>query len=113
MRHDFYPRRNEGGLMDASEERAGERARIVVVGGGFGGLFTALGLAGAGDVTLVASEDHFLHTPLLYEYLSGEVEAWHIAPRYSELLDEKTRLVQGAVASVDFEARGVEGAGRG
>ncbi|HYE15407.1 MAG TPA: FAD-dependent oxidoreductase, partial [Pyrinomonadaceae bacterium] len=73
--------------MDASEERDAERARIVIVGGGFGGLFTALGLAGAGQVTLVSNEDHFLHTPLLYEYLSGEVEAWHIAPRYGELLD--------------------------
>jgi NADH dehydrogenase len=98
--------------MDATEDRDAERARIVVVGGGFGGLFTALKLGGAGDVTLISNEDHFLHSPLLYEYLSGEVEAWHIAPRYSELLDEKTRLVQGAVASVDFEAREVEVAGR-
>ena len=79
--------------MDASEERVEERARILVVGGGFGGLFTALELAGAGDVTLVANEDHFLHTPLLYEYLSGEVEAWHIAPPYRELFgDSDVRL---------------------
>jgi len=98
--------------MDASEERVEERARIVVVGGGFGGLFTALGLAGAGDVTLVSNEDHYLHTPLLYEYLSGEVEAWHIAPVYGELLDGRVRFVQGAVTDVDFGAREVEVAGR-
>ncbi|HEV3470486.1 MAG TPA: NAD(P)/FAD-dependent oxidoreductase [Pyrinomonadaceae bacterium] len=98
--------------MDASEEKVEERARILVVGGGFGGLFAALGLAGAGEVTLVASEDHYLHTPLLYEYLSGEVEAWHIAPTYKELLDERIRLVQGAVTDVDFAAREVEVAGR-
>jgi NADH dehydrogenase len=66
--------------MDASEEKVEEKARILVVGGGFGGLFAALGLARAGEVTLVAADDHYLHTPLLYEYLSGEVEAWHIAP---------------------------------
>ena len=29
---------------------------------------------------------------MLYEYLSGEVEAWHIAPRYDELLDENVML---------------------
>jgi demethylphylloquinone reductase len=98
--------------MDASEERVEERARIVVVGGGFGGLFTALGLAGAGEVTLVSNEDHYLHTPLLYEYLSGEVEAWHIAPAYKELLDDRIRLVQGAVTDVDFRAREVSVAGR-
>ena len=98
--------------MDASEERVEERARIVVVGGGFGGLFTALGLAGAGEVTLVSNEDHYLHTPLLYEYLSGEVEAWHIAPTYKELLDDSVRLVQGAVTDVDFGARELTVAGR-
>jgi NADH dehydrogenase len=98
--------------MDASEEKAEQRARILVVGGGFGGLFTALGLAGAGDVTLVANDDHFLHTPLLYEYLSGEVEAWHIAPPYRELLDEQISFVQGAVTDVDFEKKEVAVAGR-
>src|SRR5215210_8010257 len=99
--------------MDASEERVEERARILVVGGGFGGLFTALGLAGAGEVTLLAADDHFLHTPLLYEYLSGEVEAWHIAPHFRELLDEdKVRFVQGAVTDVDFDRREVAVAGR-
>ncbi|HYE16771.1 MAG TPA: FAD-dependent oxidoreductase [Pyrinomonadaceae bacterium] len=98
--------------MDASEERDAESARIVIVGGGFGGLFTALGLAGAGQVTLVSNEDHFLHTPLLYEYLSGEVEAWHIAPRYGELLDDRVQFVQGAVTGVDFGSREVSVAGR-
>ncbi len=55
-------------------------AKIVILGGGFGGLFTALELAGAGEVILVSDEDHFTFKPMLYEYLSGEVEAWHIAP---------------------------------
>ena len=63
-----------------------EMKRIVIVGGGFGGLFTALDLAGAGEITLISDQDHFLFAPMLYEYLSGEVEAWHIAPRYKELL---------------------------
>jgi NADH dehydrogenase len=99
--------------MDASEEKVEEKARILVVGGGFGGLFTALGLAGAGEVTLVAADDHYLHTPLLYEYLSGEVEAWHIAPPYRELFDdERVRFIQGAVTDVDFERKEVEVAGR-
>jgi demethylphylloquinone reductase len=98
--------------MDASEEKTEERARIVVVGGGYGGLFTAMELAGAGQVTLVSNEDHFLHAPLLYEYMSGEVEAWHIAPPYRELLDERVRFVQGAVTDVDFDKREVTVAGR-
>src|SRR2546423_4736899 len=81
------------------------QARILIVGGGFGGLFTALELAGAGEVTLVSDADHFLFKPMLYEYLSGEVEAWHIAPHYKELLDERVHFIQGEVAGVDTVAR--------
>ena len=98
--------------MDASEEKDPTPARILVVGGGYGGLFTAMGLAGAGAVTLVSNEDHFLHAPLLYEYMSGEVEAWHIAPPYRELLDERIKFVQGAVTDVDLDRREVTIAGR-
>ncbi len=83
--------------------------RIVIVGGGFGGLFTALELAGAGSITLISDEDHFLFTPMLYEYLSGEVEEWHIAPKYRELLDENISLIQGAVANIDLTQKPCHG----
>ncbi|HEV2827116.1 MAG TPA: NAD(P)/FAD-dependent oxidoreductase [Pyrinomonadaceae bacterium] len=78
-------------------------ARIVIVGGGFGGLFTALELGSAHDVTLISDEDHFLFTPMLYEYLSGEVEEWHIAPSYKELLDSNVNFVRDQVTSIDLE----------
>ncbi len=91
---------------------AEQQSRIVIIGGGFGGLFTALDLADAGQVTLVSTEDHFLFAPMLYEYLSGEVEAWHIAPDYKELLDERIRFIRGGVTEVDLEARSVAIEGR-
>ena len=81
--------------------------RILIIGGGFGGLFSALELAGTGEVTLVSDEDHFLFKPMLYEYLSGEVDAWHIAPDCKELLDERVRFVRGEVTTIDLEARAV------
>ena len=79
------------------------KARVVIVGGGFGGLFTALELGSDHDVTLVSDEDHFLFTPMLYEYLSGEVEEWHIAPAYKELLDSHVNLVCDEVTSIDLD----------
>ena len=84
-----------------------KRTRIVIVGGGFGGLFTALDLTGTGDVTLISDEDHFLFTPMLYEYLSGEVEEWHIAPNQKELLDENVEFIRDEVVSVDLNAQKV------
>lgn len=87
-------------------------AKILILGGGFGGLFSALDLAGTCEVTLVSDEDHFLFKPMLYEYLSGEVEAWHIAPDYKELIDERVSFVRGAVTSIDLPARAVTVEGR-
>src|ERR1051325_7473305 len=91
---------------------ANKQTRILIVGGGFGGIFTALDLAGAGEVKIVSTEDHFLFSPMLYEYLSGEVEAWHIAPQYKELLDESVRVVRGEVSDIDLNARTVSIKGR-
>ena len=87
-------------------------AKILILGGGFGGLFTALDLSGAGDITLISDEDHFLFKPMLYEYLSGEVEAWHIAPNYSELLDD-VKVVRRAVAAIDLNKHSVTVEGGG
>jgi NADH dehydrogenase len=82
--------------------------RIVILGGGFAGLFTALDLSGVGDVTLVCDEDHFVFTPMLYEYFSGEVEAWHIGPTYKELIDnDGVEILVDKATSVDLDARTV------
>lgn len=83
------------------------KPKVVILGGGFAGLFTALEVAGSAEVTLVSEADHFLFTPMLYEYLSGEVEAWHIAPRYDELLDDNVRVVQSYATSIDLAAQTV------
>lgn len=79
------------------------QTRVVIIGGGIGGLFTALELAGEAQITLISDEDHFLFTPMLYEYLSGEVEDWHIAPKYKEVLDERIEFIQGEVTEIDLQ----------
>jgi len=84
------------------------KKKVLIIGGGFGGLFTALDLAANADVTLVSDTDHFCFRPLLYEYLSGEVEAWHIAPDYKELFSAEINFVRGAVDAVDFENQTVK-----
>ena len=61
---------------------------IVVVGGGFGGLATVQGLLADSDgtsVILIDEGDRFIFKPLLYELLSGELQLWEVAPKYSDL----------------------------
>jgi len=78
------------------------KKKIIIAGGGFGGLFTALELNDSFDITLLTDSNHFIFKPLLYEYLSGEVEAWHIAPPYEELLDRHVRINRAPLKAVEF-----------
>ncbi|WP_218081922.1 NAD(P)/FAD-dependent oxidoreductase [Anthocerotibacter panamensis] len=85
--------------------------RIVIAGGGFGGLYTALQLQkfpGARAVTLVDRQEHFVFTPLLYELVSKELDAWEIAPTFRDLLaGTGVEFVQGEVADLDLEGQKV------
>lgn len=84
------------------------KPRVLILGGGFGGLFTALELGSDAHVTLVSDEDHFLFTPMLYEYLSGEVEAWHIAPKYDELIEKRVERIQDQIVSIELKSQTVQ-----
>jgi len=87
--------------------------RICILGGGFGGLYTALRLSqfpwnspDKPEIILVEQNDRFLFSPLLYELLTGELQSWEIAPPFSELLADTTvRFVQGAVKNIDVRSR--------
>ena len=53
----------------------------MIVGGGFGGLFTALGLQRrqpSCPIVLIEPRDRFLFQPLLYELLSDELQGWEV-----------------------------------
>ena len=88
--------------------------RICILGGGFGGLYTALNLsrlpwAVKPEITLVDKSDRFLFTPFLYELVTGEMQEWEIAPTFAELLaDTGIQFVQGLATNIDFAAQQVE-----
>ena len=82
---------------------------IVVVGGGFGGISTVQALLARSDGTpiiLLDQSPRFLFKPLLYELLSGELELWEVAPKYSALASELGFIfLQECVVEVDPEGR--------
>ncbi|MFM7888494.1 MAG: NAD(P)/FAD-dependent oxidoreductase [Pseudanabaena sp.] len=88
--------------------------RICILGGGFGGLYTALNLARLPwavmpEIILIDKSDRFLFTPFLYELITGEMQEWEIAPTFTELLaDTGIQFIQGRVTNIIFEAKQVE-----
>ena len=87
-------------------------APVVIVGGGFGGLFTALALAdqkGHAPILLIEPREHFLFLPLLYELLSHELRSWEIAPRYDALLAGRgVAWLQDKVTQIDAQDRRIQ-----
>ena len=66
--------------------------QVLILGGGFTGLFTAMHLASSNcplPITLVDRETRFIFKPLLYELLSNEVSVNVVWPRYEELLGDR------------------------
>ena len=88
------------------------KTRIVVLGGGFGGVSTARHLERAlrrhadVEITLVSRENFFVLTPLLFEACSGRLELRHCAQPIRAAL-RRARFIEAAVESVDLERRHV------
>ncbi|MEB3266725.1 MAG: FAD-dependent oxidoreductase [Cyanobacteriota bacterium] len=95
--------------MSALRSAAEATDRIVIVGGGFGGLYTALNLAERRHhppVLLIEPNERFLFLPLLYELLSGELRPWEVAPTYPTLLAGRgVALLQDRVVRIDAPGR--------
>ncbi|MBC6480281.1 MAG: NAD(P)/FAD-dependent oxidoreductase [Hormoscilla sp. GM7CHS1pb] len=91
--------------------------RICILGGGFGGLYTAGRLSQLPwekshepEILLVDRHDRFLFSPLLYELLTEELQTWEIAPPFAELLATYTavRFIQATVADIDVDSKQVQ-----
>jgi NADH dehydrogenase len=87
-----------------------ERPRVVIVGGGFGGLYTAKGLAHAPvDVVVIDRRNHHLFQPLLYQVATAGLSPAQIAAPIRHILrDQKnTSVLMEEVTGVDVERREV------
>jgi NADH:ubiquinone reductase (H+-translocating) len=85
------------------------RKRVLVLGGGFGGMYAARRLerrvpASECEIVLVNVENYMLYTPLLPEAAAGTIEPRHVVVPLRQAL-RRTRLKVGTVTAVDLDRR--------
>lgn len=96
---------------------------VIIAGGGFGGLSTAVFLARKNienlKITLIDEKDYSLYYPILYEVACSDEELENqgdlktcIALKFSDVLPKNITFLQGTVESVDSKAKTIKVGGR-
>lgn len=84
------------------------RKQILILGGGFGGLYVALELEkmltndSTSEVTLINRENFFLFTPMLHEVAASDLDLTNIVNPLRKLL-RKVKFFEGDVESINLQ----------
>ena len=92
----------------ATDQLTDARHRVVIVGGGFGGLPATRFLGGKPvDVTLIDRRNHHLFQPLLYQTATGMLAPGQIAPALRHIVrrEKNVRVQLAEVTGFDLERR--------
>jgi NADH dehydrogenase len=96
--------------MTTIDRNAGGRRRVVILGGGFGGLHAARRLQRSlayrrdVEVVLISRRNYVLFTPMLHEVAAGDLEPADIVVPLRRTL-RRVRLIQAEVTDIDLQAR--------
>jgi NADH dehydrogenase len=88
--------------------------KVVIIGGGFGGLWTTRGLASAPvSITLIDQSNHHLFQPLLYQVATAGLSAPDISAPLRHILRKQSNVEVrlGKVVGIDVSAKRVSTAG--
>lgn len=86
------------------------KTKVIILGSGFGGLYTALELDRSLardpniEVTLVNRENFFLFTPMLHEVAASDLDITHIVSPMRKLL-RSTQIFNGEVENIDLDGK--------
>src|SRR3954462_9050931 len=84
--------------------------KVIIIGGGFGGLFAAKALAGKPvDVTLIDRKNHHVFQPLLYQVATAVLSPGEIAQPIRRILHKykNIEVILGEVRGFDTEDNAV------
>ena len=93
----------------AETQNGAAAPRILIVGGGYAGFYTAFKLEqllgkGEAEVTLVDPLPYLTYQPFLPEVVGGSIEARHVVTSHRRHL-KKTKLVSGKVTNIDHKKK--------
>lgn len=86
------------------------KTQILILGGGFGGLYAALELEKTiardpdVEITLINKENYILFTPMLHEVAASDLDITHIVNPIRKLL-KRIRFFHGTVESIDLSRK--------
>src|SRR2546428_13377218 len=93
--------------MNTSAPSKSAKKRIVILGGGFGGVYAAMLLEKLlarepeADIRLVSRDNFFLFTPMLHEIAASDLEITNIVNPLRKLL-HKVEVLVGDVNEIDL-----------
>lgn len=89
-------------LSTASKE---EHDRVVILGSGWAGFNTALGMKRSVPLTVVSPKNHFLFTPLLASSAVGTLEFRCIQENVRTILSENGKYIQAEATALDPDTK--------
>ena len=94
----------------ATNHRMPEKTRVLILGGGFGGLYAALQFEKLRDprfeITVVNRENFFLFTPMLHEIAASDLDLTNIVNPVRKMI-RRVNFFCGDVDKIDIESKQV------
>jgi|ERR1700746_865130 NADH dehydrogenase FAD-containing subunit len=88
-----------------------KKTRVLIVGGGFGGVYTAIEFEKRRDpdfeVTMVSEDNFFLFTPMLHEVAASDLDLTHIVNPMRKIL-RHVNFINCEVQSIDLVNRTID-----
>ena len=95
--------------MQEKQQISSSAMRVLILGGGFGGVYAArrlaLRLPAGSSITLIDRNAFLLYTPMLTEVAGGAVKPQHIAAPTGDL--RRVKFVQAEITGADLRAKSV------
>jgi NADH:ubiquinone reductase (H+-translocating) len=88
-----------------------KKTRVLILGGGFGGVYTALEFEKRRDadfeITMMSEDNFFLFTPMLHEIAASDLDLTHIVNPVRKIL-RHVNFINCEVQSIDLVNRTID-----